>query len=253
MEIKQGDMVRVREDAPRIYTQNCLNLSLHNTDFEVANIEDGCANIQNKDGILTIAYVIPTKYLIKVKDEAKEPKFKAGEIVRYRYDGKLYIVECKTGKYYYTLRQVGGDIMMHDALEFDLELVTEPKQEIKVGDVIDTPKGKGKVTMVADGYVIAQGDNGEWWQMITITTNKDKKFEDNIRKVLDGTDEFPMGGHIPTSIIQIGEMDWEAYAADLAKEIAVKITDMEMDNDPKEVADYAVSVAKAVVENLKQK
>lgn len=76
MKIKVGDKVRVSKDAPRIYTQNCLNLSLHNTDFEVANIEDGCANIQNKDGILTIAYVIPTKYLIKVEDEVKEPKLR---------------------------------------------------------------------------------------------------------------------------------------------------------------------------------
>ncbi|WP_290144769.1 hypothetical protein [Muribaculum intestinale] len=80
-EIKVGDKVRVSKDAPRIYTQNCLNLSLHNTDFEVANIEDGCANIQNKDGILTIAYVIPTKYLTKVEDEAKA-KYKVGDKVR---------------------------------------------------------------------------------------------------------------------------------------------------------------------------
>lgn len=128
----------------------------------------------------------------------------------------------------------------------------KPSEEIKVGDMIETPKGKGKVTMVADGYVIAQGDNGEWWQMITITTDKDKEFEDNIRNVLNGTDEFPMGNHIPTSIIQIGEMDWDAYAADLAKEIAVKLSKPN-ENKPGYVADYAVSVAKAVVENLKKK
>lgn len=127
----------------------------------------------------------------------------------------------------------------------------KPSEEIKVGDMIETPKGKGKVTMVADGYVIAQGDNGEWWQMITITTDKDKEFEDNIRNVLNGTDEFPMGNHIPTSIIQIGEMDWDAYAADLAKEVALKVANKF--NAPEQVAEYAVSVAKAVVEGLKRK
>ena len=55
-----------------------------------------------------------------------EPKFKEGNIVRYRYDGKLYIVVCKTGKYHYALRQYDCDIMIHDALESDLEPYTEP-------------------------------------------------------------------------------------------------------------------------------
>jgi hypothetical protein len=245
MEIKVGDKVRVSKDAPEMYFFGC---NYGNSVCKVILVDrDNAVITQVKNG----SFAIPTKYLTKVNVGAKEPKFKAGEIVRYRYDGKLYIVECKTGKYYYTLRQVGGDIMMHDALESDLELVTEPKQEIKVGDMIDTPKGKGKVTMVADGYVLAQGDNGEWWQMITIPIDKDKEFEDNIRKVLNGTDEFPMGGHIPTSIIQIGETDWDAYAADLAKDIALKVANKY--SGPAEAADYAVSVAKAVVENLKRK
>ena len=249
MEIKVGDKVRVSKDAPKLlFTRSICNYPEYV--FEVRVIEDDLADIFYGAGKIPLAaFVIPTKYLIKVEDEAK---FEAGEIVRYRYDGKLYIVECKTGKYYYALRQVGGDIMMHDVLEPDLELVTEPKQEIKVGDMIDTPKGKGKVTMVADGYVLAQGDNGEWWQMTTITIDKDKEFEDNIRNVLNGTDEFPMGGHISTSIIQTGEMDWDAYTADLAKEIAVKLSKPN-ENKPGYVADYAVSVAKAVVENLKKK
>lgn len=245
MEIKVGDKVRVSKDAPEMYFFGC---NYGNSVCKVILVDrDNAVITQVKNG----SFAIPTKYLTKVNVGAKEPKFKAGEIVRYRYDGKLYIVECKTGKYYYTLIQVGGDIMMHDALESDLELVTEPKQEIKVGDMIDTPKGKGKVTMVADGYVLAQGDNGEWWQMITIPIDKDKEFEDNIRKVLNGTDEFPMGGHIPTSIIQIGETDWDAYAADLAKDIALKVANKY--SGPAEAADYAVSVAKAVVENLKRK
>lgn len=58
-----------------------------------------------------------------------EPKFKKGNVVRYRYDGKLYIVEGKTGKYHYALRQHDGDIMMYDVLGSDLEPYTEPKEE----------------------------------------------------------------------------------------------------------------------------
>lgn len=47
-------------------------------------------------------------------------------------------------------------------------------------------------------------------------------------------------------------MDWQRYEADLAKEIAVKLSKPN-ENKPGYVADYAVSVAKAVVENLKKK
>ena len=125
MEIKVGDKVRVSKDAPKLlFTRSICNYPEYV--FEVRVIEDDLADIFYGAGKIPLAaFVIPTKYLIKVEDEAK---FEAGEIVRYRYDGKLYIVECKTGKYYYALRQVGGDIMMHDVLEPDLELVTEPKQ-----------------------------------------------------------------------------------------------------------------------------
>ena len=48
------------------------------------------------------------------------------------------------------------------------------------------------------------------------------------------------------------EAYWEAYTADLAKEIAVKLSNPN-ENKPGYVADYAVQVAKAVVENLKKK
>lgn len=46
-------------------------------------------------------------------------------------------------------------------------------------------------------------------------------------------------------------MDWQRYEAALAKEVALKVANKY--TDPKEVAEYAVSVAKAVVEGLKRK
>ena len=46
-------------------------------------------------------------------------------------------------------------------------------------------------------------------------------------------------------------MDWQRYTADLAKEVALKVANKY--NGPKEAAEYAVSVAKAVVEGLKRK
>lgn len=45
--------------------------------------------------------------------------------------------------------------------------------------------------------------------------------------------------------------DWMQYEADLAKEIALKVANKY--SDPKDAAEYAVSVAKAVVETLKKK
>lgn len=45
-------------------------------------------------------------------------------------------------------------------------------------------------------------------------------------------------------------MDWQRYEADLAKELALKVANKF--NDPKEAAEYAVSVAKSVVKNLKE-
>lgn len=44
---------------------------------------------------------------------------------------------------------------------------------------------------------------------------------------------------------------WQCYEANLAKEVALKVANKY--NDPKEAADYAVSVAKSVVEGLKRK
>lgn len=44
---------------------------------------------------------------------------------------------------------------------------------------------------------------------------------------------------------------WDAYTADLAKEVTLKIANKF--NDPEQAAEYAVKVAKAVVEELKRK
>ncbi len=46
-------------------------------------------------------------------------------------------------------------------------------------------------------------------------------------------------------------INWQSYEADLAKEIALKVANKY--NDPEEAADYAIKVAKAVVEGLKKK
>lgn len=49
--------------------------------------------------------------------------------------------------------------------------------------------------------------------------------------------------------VDLTDSYWDAYAADLAKEIAVKAANKY--TDPKETAEYAVKVARSVVEGLK--
>lgn len=51
--------------------------------------------------------------------------------------------------------------------------------------------------------------------------------------------------------VDLSDSYWDAYTADLAKEIALKVANKY--NAPKEAAEYAVLVAQAVVEGLKKK
>ena len=60
MEIKVGDKVRVREDAPRVYQKGwsaVVEYRVYAIDGEAAIITYGCQEI-----------AIPTKYLIKVEE-----------------------------------------------------------------------------------------------------------------------------------------------------------------------------------------
>lgn len=211
MEIKVGDKVRVSKDAPKLlFTRSICNYPEYV--FEVRVIEDDLADIYYGAGKIPLAaFVIPTKYLIKVEDEAKEPKFKVGDKVRVLGHALL-----EGGVFTITLvehREKRGwmyRINTHTWYpESDLEPYTEPKEQTEAEETD------------IDNIV------------------------DNFAKVLEGSRK---------AFADIADnYDWQRYETDLAKEIAVKITNKKMDNDPKEAAGYAVSVAKAVVENLKKK
>lgn len=186
--IKVGDRVRVSEDAPRVYTDG-WRLDWRNSDSLVRIVEEDDAVISPDDsGGEELA--IPCKYLVKVDTDAKKAKFKVGDMVRYRLDGKRYEVMGKTGKYHYALNGYDSDV-----LESDLEPYTEPTEQTEV--------------------------------------------------------EKPNVGSIKIPVeVDLRDGYWDAYTADLAKEIALKVANKF--NDPKEAAGYAVSVAKAVVEWLKE-
>ena len=65
-------------------------------------------------------------------------------------------------------------------------------------------------------------------------------------------DKKPNVGSITIPVeVDLSDSYWDAYAADLAKEVALKVANKY--NAPKEAACYAASVAKAFVEELKRK
>ena len=73
MEIKVGDKVRVREDAPRVYLRGwgkAVEYNVYAVDGDAAVITYGYQEI-----------AIPLKYLVKVEEDKKEARFKVGDRV----------------------------------------------------------------------------------------------------------------------------------------------------------------------------
>lgn len=253
MEIKQGDKVRVSKDAPKMYLRGFDHI-FTSVESVVSEIEDDNAVIIFNTDHINSQTTIPCKYLVKVDAEAK---FKKGDMVRYRYDSKLYIVECKTGKYHYALRQSNGDVMMRDVLESDLTLYTEPTPKYKKGDRVKICS-KNAARFGCVGTILKVHDNG------TVDVDFNDYYVgghlysiDFIEPYTDPTEQAeaekkPNVGSIKIPVeVDLTDSYWDAYAADLAKEVALKVANKF--NDPEQAAEYAVSVAKAVVEGLKRK
>lgn len=142
-EIKVGDKVRVSKDAPRIYFNRSI-CSYPEYVFEVREVEDGNADIYYSAGKIPLAaFVIPTKYLIKVDAEAKEPKYKVGDRVRLK---DIYYKEELRGRIG-TIRKIAGchiyveiDSTIYPATIHSLEPYTEPKPKYKIGDKVRKKK-----------------------------------------------------------------------------------------------------------------
>ena len=189
-EIKVGDKVRVREDAPRMYLRT-MSTKFLGAECGVFEIIDGNAAIASGRDYIAI----PLKYLIKVEEEKKEPKFKVGD-----------------------------------------KVVSKPPFVEKVWTVFGYDDKMPYMVMVGDGEYINER-NLEPYTEPTEQTEAEKK---------------PNVGSIKIPVeVDLTDGYWDAYAADLAKEIAVKVANKY--NDPKQAADYAVKVAKAVAEGLKRK
>lgn len=200
--IKVCDTVRFNYDTtPRIYliyskmgvAATCV----------VDDIEDGNAVVKYDDGEQIKTLVIPTKYLIKVDEKAKEPTapaIKVGDNVRNIITGE-------------------------------------------VGRVLDIQRHVAKVDVVCDW-------KDRYWDLNNIEVFVPKAEE--CHYIPTEAEKKPNIGSIKIPVeVDLTDSYWDAYTADLAKEVALKVANKY--NDPKQAAEYAVSVAKSVVEGLKNK
>lgn len=270
-EIKVGDKVRVREDAPRMYLRT-MSTKFLGAECGVLEIIDGNAAIASGRDYIAI----PLKYLIKVEDEAKERKFKRGDRVR---------VCSKDAEHYGRVGTVietypsgcvdvdfgDGRVGGHYYGACFLEPYTEPTEnKIKVGDWVMisgvfNPQLNGMIGWVSrineDGYKVSFQD-GRFAivedKYLTLTVKPTEQTHQRATVIstgdihsLDETRSRKFGSITIPVKVDLDETYWSAYAADLAKEVALKVANKF--NAPEQAAEYAVSVAKAVVEGLKRK
>lgn len=197
MEIKKGDIVRVSEDAPRMYIGGFEHI-FTGIESTVKEIEDDNAVIVCNNNDFYSRLVIPCKYLVKVDAEAKEPKIKVGDKVHVKgsvlLEGGVFSI-------------IGADY--HEKLGWRYEL-----------------------------------NNHEWYPGIDLEPYTEPTDQTEVEKK-------PNVGSIKIPVeVDLTDSYWDAYAADLAKEVALKLVNNE---NPDKIGEIAVSVAKAVVEGLKRK
>lgn len=273
-EIKQGDKVRISKDVPELYIMygepdwKSVELTVGKIDGDAAEIKYLDENSDEIDYI-----IIPTKYLIKVNDERKEPMFKVGEKVRISNDpriGKEFRGCVGTVVYINSTDKrtvdVGGGItpdcfhISHLAPYTDLAAPT-----IKVGDLVEVSRNipLGGVTGIVEKI---DGDSAYLQisnhisisvplELLMIVQTREQ-MEACANGTADSCDIPDANNHdfgaikIPVEV-DIQDGYWEAYSAGLAHDIAVKCVRMDV-RSPKEIADYATEIARSVVENLKK-
>lgn len=291
MGIKVGDKVRVSKDAPKIYTPDWVD-EMFNLVLKVTEVEDGNAMVVFAKRTLykTVLTTIPCKYLVKVDAEAKEAKFKEGDRVRmkdgyYKEElcGCIGVIRKIDGCHIY----VEIDSTIYPATIHSIEPYAEPTAPtIEAGseEWVDKQvwncklKQHGVIKRIANGCaeVFTQYGEHKVWSLVDLFDEYDEPFgnwksvqpkeptEDEIIRQREAEfDEFrkeeldrvlhPEKYTTYEVTIDNVAMDWDAYTANLARDIAVKIVNKNMGSDPEKVGEYSVKVAKSVVEGLKRK
>lgn len=185
MEIKVGDKVRVSKDAPKVYQKGSVfDYTEHQSTVHELDGDAAIIGLDIEDSpIYSAPIAIPTKYLIKVEDEAKEAKFKRGDKVVCKspfikkvwtvlgYDDKMpYMVMIGNGRY---------------IDERNLELCTAE----------------------TEAEIIRQ---------------REAELNEFAKEELDRVHHPEKYATYEATIDNVA-VDWEKYTADLAKEIAVRV------------------------------
>lgn len=277
-EIKQGDKVRVSSILPRIYERFGSMIAPH-YECTVVEIDDNMALLDSIPA--KHVFLFPLKYLAKIEAEAKEPKFKKGDKVRYigndqpEYRGSLFIID--------------GDVFFNDHFNqwqassikikttdtwgicnvplSDLVLCTErTAPAIKVGDrVRNKSYAVEAVVLGIDGdYIAVRRDDGikqEWkismTELVEPMEQTEAEEDVRIRQMEAELDEFikaeldrilhPEKYYTYEVTVNNVAMDWPRYEADLAKELAIAYG--KRGKSPLD----AVAAAKEITKRLKQK
>lgn len=205
-EIKVGDKVRVRKDAPRMYLRT-MSTKFLGAECGVFEIIDGNAAIASGRDYIAI----PLKYLVKVNAEKKEAKFKKGDRIKFKNIYELQKVKDKS---------FGWMLAMFASKEATITAV----------------ENNGFYRVDIDPSI--GGINDDMIECKVESTEAEKK---------------PNVGSIKIPVeVDLSDSYWDAYAADLSKDIAVKLADNTDFINAKEKAAYVVKYAREIVENLKK-
>ena len=165
MEIKVGDKVRVSKDAPGLYLRGwgkAVEYNVYAVDGDAAIITYGHQEIA----------AIPTKYLVKVEEEAKEPKFKVGQFAMFKgqrveiigyseHYPQMYRVFVLTENYH------------TDAKESDLEPYTEPTEEREFDGITEESANKLSDILEAYGNAMDTIKTDSYWTAYTADLAKE--------------------------------------------------------------------------------
>lgn len=156
---------------------------------------------------------IPTKYLVKVDAEAKEEKFKVGDRVR-NIKSNLCGIALS---------------IEHGIVEVGIPYDKEKRYwNTDIVELIEPTEQTEAEKNDADNLA-------EWANEVSKA----------IKEYGDAMCQTYIDAHT--------EAYWDAYTADLAKEVVLKTVNSASDRHPMAIAEYATDIAKAVVEGLKRK
>ena len=231
-EIKLGDKVRVREDAPKMYLRGFDHI-FTGVESVVSEVEDDNAVIIFNTDHINSQTTIPTKYLVKVDAEAKEPKIKLGDMVRAK--GNLHEPFCLDADLHLEIT----NIPPHAVSQKEWKVIKVEIRRDCAGHIYTLNNGDSFIHNIPEDCV----------ELVEPTEQTEAEKTDSDVPFSIFRDDLLSNPQIVN--LHNGMHYWQCYEANLAKEVALKVANKY--NDPKEAAEYAVSVAKAVVEGLKRK